>query len=52
MKQPKKLTRYQKQKLAKKNMNPDDYMVKYEDNDRFVVVPKEGRDGQETEFFK
>lgn len=44
MKQLKKLTRYHKTRLSKKGLEPDKYGLKYEDNDCFIVVPKNGGD--------
>ena len=44
MKQPKKLTRNQKELLVKKGMNPDDYMLHSEDeNERILYNKKEKR---------
>jgi len=37
MKQPKKLTRNQKEILAKKGMNPDDYMLHSEDEKEMIL---------------
>jgi hypothetical protein len=40
MKQPKKLTRDQKEFLKKKGMNPDDYMFVSEDNNFMKLYEK------------
>ena len=37
MKQPKKLTRNQKEILVKKGMNPDDYMLHSEDEKEMIL---------------
>lgn len=37
MKQPKKLTRNQKEILVKKGMNPDDYMLHSEDGKEMIL---------------
>ena len=40
MKQPKKLTRNQKELLVKKGMNPDDYMLHSEEWDELILYNK------------
>ena len=45
MKQPKKLTRNQKEILVKKGMNPDDYMLHSED-EKEITAPKKWIDPQ------
>ena len=40
MKQPKKLTRNQKELLVKKGMNPDDYMLHSEDEKEMILYNK------------
>ena len=40
MKQPKKLTRNQKEILVKKGMNPDDYMLHSEDEKEMILYNK------------
>ena len=40
MKNPKKLTRNQKQKLSRKHLDPDDYVVIKEDNFTYTVQLK------------
>jgi hypothetical protein len=40
MKQPKKLTRHQKEVLKRKGKNPDDYMLHSEDESAMVLYNK------------
>ena len=40
MKQPKKLTRFQKEVLTKKGLDWNDYMLLTEDKDTFTVIAK------------
>lgn len=44
MKQPKKLTRYQKIKLSKKGHKADDYLLLTEDAATFTVISKQPND--------
>lgn len=48
MKQLKKLTRYHKVRLSKKNLDPNLYALKREDNESFTVVLKDGTGGEVT----
>lgn len=43
MKQPKKLTRAQKEFVSNHNMVPDNWMVKWEDEKTIVFVHKSGK---------
>lgn len=50
MKQPKKLTRNQKEILVKKGMNPDDYMLHSEDEKEMILYNrKEKKTGSSRE---
>lgn len=40
MKQPKKLTRFHKEYLHKRNIDPDLWMLQFEDKDKYVYVNK------------
>lgn len=44
MKQPKKLTRNQKEVLVKKGMNPDDYMLHSEDEKEMILYNKKEKE--------
>ena len=44
MKQPKKLTRNQKEVLVKKGMNPDDYMLHSEDEKEMILYNKKRKE--------
>lgn len=44
MKQPKKLTRNQKEILVKKGMNPDDYMLHSEDEKEMIPLQQERKE--------
>ena len=51
MKQPKKLTRSQKETLTKNDLNWNDYMLLTEDKDTFTVIPKkENEYGNKEQF--
>lgn len=44
MKQPKKLTRNQKEILVKKGMNPDDYMLHSEDEKEMILYNRKEKE--------
>lgn len=49
MKQPKKLTRNQKEILVKKGMNPDDYMLHSEDEKEMILYNRKKETGSSRE---
>ena len=51
MKQPKKLTRHQKEKLKKEGLDWNDYMLLTEDKDTFTVIAKkENKHGHKEQY--